>query len=193
MKPKDPAFKPPKDLLDIPFGSHMVSFYDSREKRIEELSFFLTQGMRKHGKAVFICDGAETQMVFDSLLSHGVPLPQLMELGQITALSTNEAYLGGGFFSAERTLKKISNMLVQTKKDGWSHLCLAGEGSWAFHGSVPEKELIEYEAQANALIGQSECVALCQYSSFHTGLPTQNELLGTHTHLLRGRHVFAIF
>jgi len=179
-------------VRDLVCGDHVVAFVDSTDDQINLVSAFIAAGIDKGGKAVFVASVEHSNAIGKNLKLLGHPVDALRTRGQIRALDPEETFLKGGFFSAERTIRKLATLLKQTKDEGWSHLCLVGDVSWALRSVTGAEELVAYEAEANALISQSNCVALCLYDVRLFGNQHNGDLLASHSHAVLGSELFDV-
>jgi hypothetical protein len=179
-------------VRDLVAGDHVVAFVESTENQINLVADFIAAGIDKGGKAVFITEAMPAHAILQKLKHLGHPVDDLLARGQLVGLDSDDTYLEGGYFSAARMVGKLNALIKQTAKEGWSHLCLTGEASWALPPAPGVDELAAYEAEANALISQSNCVALCLYDVRLFGNRLHGDLLASHSHVVLGFELFDV-
>lgn len=192
MIPTRQTLPPCLSMRDLVPGNHAVAFIESLEDQVDLVAGFLSDGIDKGGKAVFVTETLPAQELLHKLRQQGRPVDDLLARGQLEILDSDSTYLEGGYFSAARMAEKLGALIEQTAKDGWSHLCLAGEASWALRPVAGVEELETYEAEAQAIISQSNCVALCLYDVWLFGNRLHGSLLASHSHVVLGSELFDV-
>lgn len=192
MTPIQQTPPPCLSVRDLVHGNHVVAFVESLDDQVDLVADFLSAGLDKGGKAVFVTETLPAQALLQKLRHLGRPVDDLLARGQLEVLDSDTTYLEGGHFSAARMAEKLGALIEQATKDGWSHLCLTGEASWALRPVPGVEELVAYEAEAQAIISQSNCVALCLYDVRLFGNRLHGSLLASHSHVVLGSELFDV-
>ncbi|MBN8217547.1 MAG: MEDS domain-containing protein [Spirochaetes bacterium] len=180
------------DFHSLEPGHHLISIYESRREQMAAVVPFLHRGLAQGAKTVFVTHDLGPKRILDSLAREGHDVETLRIRGQLVPLRSDESYIQGGFFSADRALVDLVHLIEQTAREGWPYLCLTGEVNWALLPIPGVEQLWRYEAEAHAIISQSECVALCQYDLDTFGKGFQRKVVGCHSHMAAGTQLFKV-
>jgi hypothetical protein len=83
--------------------------------------------------------------------------------GQLGLKRTASFYVPDGRINSERQQAKYAGEIEQADRDGWSHLRVAGDMSWALSHGVADDEVLDYEASVGPLFADRRFTAICWY------------------------------
>ena len=148
---------------EIPWGTHLCQFYETREDLIDILVPYFTQGLKSNEFCMWVTSLPLEVEDAKRALREAVPdLDKYLEKGQIEILSYSDWYLLHGAFNSDRVLQGW----VQKEKDalnrGFDGLRLTGNTFWIERNGW--KSFTDYEAAVNDVIPLHRMIALCTYS-----------------------------
>jgi hypothetical protein len=104
-------------------------------------------------------------------------------------LASEDTYLHGGSFAAERMYKMLGEALDGAKASGFSRVRTVGDMEWALQDVDGVEELITYEARVNQLAPLHDCTLLCAYDINLFSGRVIADVLATHSHVLLGGRI----
>ncbi|MGB8274075.1 MAG: MEDS domain-containing protein [Alphaproteobacteria bacterium] len=142
--------------MNINYGTHLCSFYESDLGRVKLAVPFLAEGLR-NGDACFLFGSAGTR---DHVLA---------ELGNAhdglkAAIDSGQLFLSGGMESARATYEALERAFVAATRSGNRSLRSVCDKAWFLDKGMNLEDLTEFELRYNhSLAHRFPVVALCQY------------------------------
>lgn len=182
MKPLQQPLTVCGETLHAPI--HICAFFDSREEQYEVILPYIAEGLERKEKVINILEGACHHEHCGRLVHAGLPVEEKLSTGQLEVLASEDTYLKGGSFAAEKMLKLLEDALVQASNEGYSSVRACGEMVWALKNLPGTDELIEYEARLNFLTPQHSCSLICMYDVSRFSGKVLMDVLATHSHVI---------
>ncbi len=150
-------------LGDIPWGTHLCQFYETKEDLINILIPYFVEGLRNNEFCVWVTSPPLDAEEARAALQAAVPdLERYLKRGQIEIMPYTFWYLLGGEFNLERVLQGWVEKEKYALERGFDGLRLTGNTFWL------ERKLwdsfVEYEASVNNVIRDYRMIAICTYS-----------------------------
>ena len=152
------------DLVgDVPWGTHLCQFYQTKEDLIDILVPYFAEGLRGNEFCMWVTSPPLEVEEAKAALRKVVPdLDLYLQKGQIEILSYKDWYLLGGTFDSDRVLRGW----VEKEKDAlnreFSGLRLTGNTFWLERNNW--EAFTAYEEEINNAIGMYRMIAVCTYS-----------------------------
>ena len=178
-----------QELTKLKQGDHICLIYDNDAEQMAVVIRFITDGLKRGERCVYIADESTFEQVIQALEAAGVNAAQEHQRGALQLLTTQQTYLRGGQFSPQAMIDLIREWEAQTLADGFSGLRLTAEPNWFFGPEPGCDRLIEYEALLNRLPTNTKSVILCQYHQSRFGVPCIHDVLRTHPLAILGNQV----
>jgi PAS domain S-box-containing protein len=148
---------------NVPWGTHLCQFYETKEDLIAILVPYFAEGLRNNEFCMWVTSLPLEAEEAKQALKKSVPeLDQYFQKGQIEILPYTEWYLLGGSFNSDRVLQDWIRKEKAALDSGFDGLRLTGNTFWLERNGW--KAFTEYEEQVNKAIGQHKMIAVCTYS-----------------------------
>ena len=149
--------------ITIEAGDHICAFYRGSNQRDDVLLPFLRDGLIAGHKCISVLDGCELSDV-STPLSIDIDVTDALATGQLKVLSSDEAYLAGGYFSMQRMLDFwVQEVDASISDEGFPFVRSVGEMTWALRDVPGVDELVRYEIRLNRFLPRYPQVILCLY------------------------------
>jgi len=170
------------EVLHAPI--HICAFFDSRDDQYEVIIPYIKEGLDKKEKVINILEGAAHPEHLRRLSAAGINTSEEMSSKQLSVLATEDTYLLGGNFAAEKMLQLLDDALNEAYKQGFESVRACGEMIWALQNLPGTDELIEYEARLNLLTPKHCCSLVCMYDVNRFSGRVLADVLATHSHVI---------
>jgi hypothetical protein len=118
---------------------------------------FLTEGMRRGEKAVYIVD-PQRREDHETRLASAAPSPDLLDV-----LTWNEAHLKGGSFDQQRMMISLDQMIRDHAASGRPPMRVVGQMGWIQSSPPGIEQLVAYEATVNEVLNRGRTPTVCVY------------------------------
>jgi len=170
--------------VEVRTGDHVCAFYRGAE-RDQVLIPFLQAGLRDGDKCICVVDGAQPQLLLDSLDDPLVD--QRLERHQLELLASEEVYLAGGEFVLARMVQFWDDNVSSALEDGaYRFVRSVGEMTWALRDMPGVDQLVAYESDLNRFLPRYPQVILCLYDIERFSGELVLDMLKTHPKVLLG-------
>ncbi len=147
---------------NIPWGTHVCQFYESKQDLVDILVPYFAEGLRSNEFCMWITSPPLEVADAKEALKKAVPhLEKYLQKGQIEIISYNDWYLLGGKFDCNRVLEGWVQKETAALKNGFNGLRLTGNTFWIERSLW--NSFVDYEAAVNSVIGKHRMIALCTY------------------------------
>ncbi len=163
---------------------HICAFFDSRDEQYEVILPYMKEGLANQEKVVNILESACHHEHCERLANAGIPVKEKLGTGQLNVLASEDTYLKGGSFAAEKMLKLLEDALIEANSEGYASVRACGEMVWALKNLPGTDELIEYEARLNLLTPKHSCSLVCMYDISRFSGRVLADVLSTHSHVI---------
>jgi len=168
---------------------HICAFFDSRDEQYAVLTPYLKEGIERGDQVLTILESKTHADHTARLTTAGIPVADASERGQLKVLASEDTYLKGGSFAAERMYKMLEDALTGARESGFSRVRTVGDMEWALQEVDGVEELMTYEAHVNQLASQHDCTLLCAYDINLFSGRVIADVLATHSHVLLGGRI----
>ncbi|MUV14510.1 MEDS domain-containing protein [Noviluteimonas gilva] len=170
-----------KALLDLPWGSHVCQFYDSKQDQLDMLVPYFKQGLERNEACAWLV-GDLTIDEARHALSVAVPdLADYIARGQMQIVHYSEFYTdpNGTVKAPEQLSYQFAAMGSSAKAEGYAGLRASGSVSWV---KDPESmsRFMAYETRVNVAIQNARIMAVCTYPAKAAALCGCRELIHNH-------------
>jgi len=148
---------------DIPWGTHLCQFYETKHDLTEILVPYFAEGLRNNEACMWVTSKPLGVEEATASLEKVIPnIDLFIKNGQLFILPYKEWYLKGGTFDADRVLQGWVEKEQGALSRGFEGLRLTGNTFWI------ERDLwdsfTDYEEAVNNIIGAHRMIAVCTYS-----------------------------
>jgi PAS domain S-box-containing protein len=148
---------------EVPWGTHLCQFYQSKEDLIEILVPYFKQGLENNEFCMWVTSeplGVEDAKT--ALKEKVKNLDDYIRKGQIEILDYKQWYTVTGRFEADKVLEGWVEKEKQAIEKGFDGLRLTGNTFWL--KKKDWQSFADYEAAVNSVIGKHRMLAICSYS-----------------------------
>jgi hypothetical protein len=149
----------------IQAGDHAGMACPDREVQWQVLTTYTWAGLADGHKVVIVLDPNDLRD--DEIVTHldagSGMVETAMRTGQLALKRTPSFYLPDGRFDRERQCETIAGEIERAHREGWSHLRLAGDMSWAVDQGLSDEEVLDYEASVGPVFADGRYTAMCWY------------------------------
>jgi len=154
-----------EQIKELNIGDHAGFFYEHKKQWLDVIVTFISEGLKKKEKVVYIADEHTIEELRQDFLSEGLDLSQAESTGQFIFLKSEETYLRDGYFDPERTVEMLKKFTEDAIKEGYTASRFTGEMTWELKNITVTEKQLEYEAILNKdLFAKYPCLAICQYN-----------------------------
>lgn len=147
---------------------------------------FVKEGLDQDEQVVMIVGQNVLKDNEERLQRAGVDVAASRGRGQFAVVSSEDAYLEGGRFDVDRTLKTLESLLVQRQQLGYPQLRVTGNMEWALQEGVTTEKLLEYEARVNLVSARHHDPFVCFYDVHQFDAATLMDVMRTHPAVIIG-------
>jgi len=159
--------------LSAAFGDHIGHFYRSTEELVRLSVQYFTAGLRDGDKCTFFCQPTIREKILVELQNQGIKVQSATTSGQL--------FLHEGMNSAEGIMEVFSDLITETKKEGYRLIRNAGEMAWGLSKLPSTDELVRWEALYDLHVASRfPLVSLCHYDLKTFGGDVMVDALKTH-------------
>lgn len=163
---------------------HVCAFFDSRDEQYRIILPYLKEGLHRKEKIINILESDCHHEHCERLLNAGIPVYEKSLSNQLNILASEDTYLKGGSFAAEKMLHLLEDALIEASSEGYESTRACGEMVWALKNVPGTDELIEYEARLNLLTPKHSCSLVCMYDVNRFSARVITDVLATHSHVI---------
>jgi hypothetical protein len=163
---------------------HICAFFDSREEQYEVLLPWLKEGINSNEEVLTILASDSHEDHCSRLSNAGIPVQDALTNKQLKVVATEDSYLQGGSFAAQRMFSIVEQALIDAQTGPYGNLRACGDMEWALKNLPGTDELIEYEARLNLLTPKHDCSILCSYDINKFSGSAIADILATHPQVI---------
>ncbi|WXG39406.1 MAG: PAS domain S-box protein [Candidatus Freyarchaeum deiterrae] len=150
-------------LGDIPWGTHLCQFYETKEDLLDILVPYFAEGLRDNEYCIWVtAPPLDTEEARASLQEAVTELENYVEKGQIEILPYTDWYLLNGEFDENRVLNGWVEKEKSALERGFEGIRLTGNFIWSEKKFW--KKFVAYDAKISEIIGRHRMIAICAYS-----------------------------
>lgn len=162
---------------------HVCAFVNSSDEEHRILDPFVSEGLTRGEKALYLIDPAERANLVSHLRRLGLDMSTLLNQGQCDVRTWSETYLRGGRFDPDAMLSILDEFLVGSPSP---RIRMVADMGWAVEQQGVSDHLLEFEARANFVHANHEHVVICVYDTAKFGADFVIDILRTHPMALIG-------
>jgi anti-anti-sigma factor len=178
-----------RDGRGLQAGDHICWTYGSDEEHREVLTRFLTDGLQRNERVLYLARRFTANKVMGYLREAGVAAEEFLRSGQLMFLDAEAAYLGEGGFQPERMGDAFREAATQAVVDGYRGLRAASETEWLIPEFVSPARFVEYELWVDHIVASLPQIGLCGYDARHSSPEWLQALQAVHPHRITGRSI----
>lgn len=147
---------------EIPWGSHLCHFFETKEDLLDALLPFLKAGLEAREFCLWVVAEPLTLEESRNALRRIVPdLDRFLADGSIEIHSALDWYLSAGAIDLRRLVGAWDKKLAQAVHDGFAGMRVTGSTAWLQEEAW--RAFSEYEEKLNEWIADKRLIALCSY------------------------------
>ena len=188
MPPASPLTQPPIHLCGrrLETARHTCCFFNGRDEEYAIAAPFVKEGLAQGEQVIQIVGRALLRDHDDRLLRAGTDVGDARKRGQYDVVTSEDAYLEGGRFDMDRTLKTLESLLGERQRRGFPQLRVTGNMEWALSGNPGTEQLLEYETRVNLVSAKHHDPFVCFYDVQQFDAPTLMDVMRTHPAVIIG-------
>ncbi len=164
---------------DVPWGTHLCQFYQTREDLIDILVPYFRTGLENKEFCMWITSETLDQKRAEEAMRKSVPdFDRYLEKGQIEIIPHTEWYFKDGAFDSPRVFNHWIEKLNQAIANGYEGMRVISNATSPDKGAW--KNLVKYEEEANTAIGRYKVIAICTYSLDNCQAPEIIDVVSNH-------------
>ena len=166
-------------LGDLPWGTHLCQFYQSKEDLIKILVPYFKAGLENNEFCMWVCseplrvEGAKT-----ALRNAVENLDDYIENGQIEILDYTDCYIKSGKLDTDGALQGWLEKESQALRTGFEGFRFTGNTFWL--EKKDWRSFTEYERVVNDVIGKYRMLSICTYCLDKCGPNEAIDVINTH-------------
>ena len=164
--------------------NHICAFFSSRDEQYETLLPWIKDGINSKEEVFSIMHKDFHDDHRLRLSKGGIPVQEAVAHGQLKIHASEETYLHGGAFAAERMTKLLEQALVDAQNGSYGKFRGYGEMEWALKNLPGTDELMEYEARINTYAPKYDCSIICAYDITRFSGSAIVDILATHPYVI---------
>lgn len=169
---------------------HLCAFFDSREEQHRAFLPYFREGLDNGEQVIVILDRDRHDDLTERLGLFGIDVLEARAANQLQILSSDETYVKGGMFAADRMFEMLEGALEAAQESQFSYVRTLGEMDWALRNLPGTEELMDYECRVNYLLAQYDCTLCCSYDVARLNGQAVMDVLSTHSHVVMGSTVY---
>jgi hypothetical protein len=167
---------------------HICAFFHSTEERTEILMPWLKDGLNNREQVFIISESSCHDDFCKCLSDEGIDTGKALANQQLKMAASEETYVKGGNFSAERMYHTLEQALIEAHESPYGKFRGLGDMEWAAKCLPGTDDLIEYEARINAFIPKYQSTIICCYDVNRFSGSAIANILATHPYsIMNGR------
>lgn len=172
-------------------ATHICAFFDTEKQEYDCLVPYFSEGLMQGEQVVTIRDAAECNRHTDELRKRmpGAVDPAI-RANQLRVVASEETYLTGGCFEAERMYSMLETVLGESEAGPFSRVRTCGDMNWALRDMPGTDELMEYESRVNKLTTEHDCTLMCVYDVNKFSGRAVMDVLATHPMVVMGDRIY---
>lgn len=170
-----------KALLDLPWGSHVCQFYDTKQDQLDMLVPYFKQGLERNEACAWLV-GDLTVAEARSALEAAMPdLEHYMARGQMQILHYSAFYTdpNGTVRAPDQLSDQFAALGTAARDNGYEGLRASGSVSWVTDDESMSR-FMAYETKVNLAIQDSRIMAVCTYPAKSAAMCGCRELIHNH-------------
>jgi len=174
-------------LGDMPWGSHVCMFYESKEDLLDTVGPYFKAGLESKEFCLWASSDPVTLEEAQLGLSRRIPgFDRHLAAGNMEILPGREWYLDGDRFDLDRINSAWDEKLRGALAKGYEGMRVSGNAFWLH--TKHWKDFCEYERQLNTALKAKPMTVLCTYPMLVSGAAEVLEVARAHQLAVARRH-----
>ncbi|HET6994822.1 MAG TPA: MEDS domain-containing protein, partial [Chitinophagaceae bacterium] len=149
-------------LGEVPWGSHICQFYETKEDLLELLIPFFKAGLENNEFCIWIVSDPLTRESVIRELKKTIPnFENFLWRESIEILSHHDWFLNKKIFNPKEIISALNEKLTSALERGYEGMRVTGSGSWLEQQHW--KDFIEYESELNHMLRGKRMIVFCAY------------------------------
>lgn len=166
---------------------HTCCFFNGRDEEYAVAAPFVKEGLDQGEQVVQIVGRTLLHDHDDRIARAGVETKAPRGKGQYQVIPSEDAYLAGGKFDVDRTVKTLESLLTARAEAGYPQLRVTGNMEWALlEQSGGTERLLEYESRVNIVSAKHRDPFVCFYDIQQFDAPTLIDIMRSHPAVIIG-------
>ncbi|KGQ19825.1 Sensory transduction histidine kinase [Lysobacter dokdonensis DS-58] len=172
-----------KALLDLPWGSHVCQFYDTKQDQLDMLVPYFKQGLDRNEACAWLVGDLTIEEARTALAAVVPNLDVYLAKGQMQIRHYTEFYTdpNGTVKAPEQLSHQFASMGADANSKGYSGLRASGSVAWVQDDDSMSR-FMAYETIVNVAIQNARIMAVCTYPTEAAALCGCRELIHNHGH-----------
>lgn len=168
-------------LLDLPWGSHVCQFYETREDQINMLVPYFKQGLERNEACAWLVGDLTIEEARTALAASVHDLDDYMATGQMQIVHYSEFYTdpNGTVRAPDQLSYQFATMGSSAADKGFAGLRASGSVSWV-KDAASMATFMAYETKVNLAIQNARIMAVCTYPAKASAMCGCRELIHNH-------------
>lgn len=170
-----------KALLDLPWGSHVCQFYETKQDQLDMLVPYFKQGLERNEACAWLVGDLTVDEARNALAAAVPDLADRMAKGQMQIVHYAEFYTdpNGTVKAPEQLSYQFAALGAAAKADGFEGLRASGSVAWV-NDAASMSRFMAYETRVNVAIQDAKIMAVCTYPAGSASLCACRELIHNH-------------
>ncbi|MCC8363622.1 MEDS domain-containing protein [Lysobacter sp. A6] len=168
-------------LLDLPWGSHVCQFYETKQDQLEMLVPYFKQGLERNEACAWLVADLTVEEARHSLAAQVPDLDRYLAKGQMQIRHYSEFYTdpSGTVRAPEQLSYQFAAMGSSAREQGFEGLRASGSVSFV-QDSESMSRFMQYETMVNVAIQNARMMAVCTYPVQASAMCGCRELIHNH-------------
>ncbi|MDE2489956.1 MAG: MEDS domain-containing protein [Elusimicrobia bacterium] len=168
-----------QSLPELSHGDHCCLFFASPEEQSRATTPFLTIGLSRDERCVFVGDDASIEALRENLGSEGVDVEEETRKKRLVLTSARD-YLDDGHWRTEKMLGFLQRAYDSAMADRCTALRAVGDVAWQVGPHREFQDVVYYEALLDLFFIGKRMVGMCQYPRDRCPPDALRGILDTH-------------
>ncbi len=166
---------------------HLCLLYDTKEEQFAAALPFLSAGLARGERCLYIADENRAAAVLGALRKGGTDIDHSLRSGALILADKRETYLKHGRFDPDLWIDFLSQAAEKEGAGKFSGVrTLLGEMTWALGEDTSPDSLVEYEAKLTYYVRDHDVRVLCQYHRERFSAQLILDIIRTHPVVVYG-------
>ena len=170
-----------KALLDLPWGSHVCQFYETKQDQLDMLVPYFKQGLERNEACAWLVADLTVEEAMHALAAEVPDLHEYLASGQMQVRHYSEFYTdpSGAVRAPEQLSYQFAAMGSSARQQGFEGLRASGSVSFV-QDNESMSRFMNYETIVNVAIQNARIMAVCTYPVQASAMCGCRELIHNH-------------
>ncbi len=173
---------------------HHCFLYESPEEWASFIGIYIRTGLEQGERCMYIFDTHSARQVRDTLKSQGVDVTAAEASGQLLIMHGRKVYTRDGVLAPVHMIRTLRSEMAKTLEEGYPALRVTTETDWVLNYEGQDEIIFQFTAELNSdFLPKNPCLCVCQYDLKQFKGKLINDVLLTHSGVIRDNKVFSNF